>query len=105
MGQEIVYCDDCRSRLTGQDFEKNGALRLGHQTFCAPCAPKSAAPARRPPSNSGTPRPTRVPPKPAPRPVALWIGLALAALALIVLVVVASKPARNAPPRVEQPAP
>ena len=106
MGQEIVYCDDCRSRLTGQDFEKGGALRVGHRTFCSPCAPKTPAAPLRPPSNSGAPRVRPVPaPRRTSRPLALWISLALAALALIVLVAVASNPGRNAPPRAEQAAP
>jgi hypothetical protein len=108
MGQEIVYCDDCRTRLTGQDFEKGGALRVGHRTFCAPCAPsgsKTPPAPTRPPSNSSAPRVRPLPTSRKPRPLALWIALALAALALIVLVVVASHPARNAAPRTEHPAP
>lgn len=88
MGQEIVYCDGCRSRVSGQNV-----FRAGHQTFCADCAPKTPAPApRRPPSDRGA---RRVPPAPPPsRPLALWITLALIALAIIVIIAVASRPSR-----------
>ena len=108
MGQEIVYCDGCRTRLSGQDLDRGGAFRIGHQTFCAPCAPKTPAPAplRRPPSDRGAARVRPAPPKPAAaRPLALWIALALAGGAIIVVVAIASNPGRNAPPKTEQPAP
>jgi len=90
MGQEIVYCDGCRERLTGQD-----AFRVGLQTFCASCTPRAPAP-RRPPSERGAARVRPLAPK-AAAPLALWIALALGALALVVLVAVASSPGRGAP--------
>jgi hypothetical protein len=38
MGQEIVYCHKCQSRLIGSDFEKGKAFRLQNVTMCAECA-------------------------------------------------------------------
>jgi hypothetical protein len=40
MGQEIVYCSRCASRLMGSDFEKGKAFRLGDQSVCKDCALK-----------------------------------------------------------------
>ena len=91
MGQRIVYCDGCRTRLSGQDE----AFRVGLQTFCAPCAPQTPAP-RRPPSDRGAQRARPAPP-PRSRPLALWIALALAAVGLVALVAVASRPGRPPP--------
>ncbi len=42
MGQEIVYCTGCQSRLVGSDFEKGLAFRLKGYTYCASCAPEEA---------------------------------------------------------------
>ncbi|HEX7901527.1 MAG TPA: hypothetical protein VF950_27455 [Planctomycetota bacterium] len=95
MGQRIVYCDGCRTRLSGRD----DAFRVGHQNFCAACAPPALP--KRPPSDRAAQRVRPAPPA-KPRPLALWIGLALAAVALVALVAVASKPARSAPPPAER---
>ncbi len=38
MGQEIVYCWKCRTRLTAADFEKAGAIRAGDNASCSKCA-------------------------------------------------------------------
>jgi hypothetical protein len=38
MGQEIVYCSRCASRLMGSDFEKGKAFRLGDKSVCKDCA-------------------------------------------------------------------
>jgi hypothetical protein len=38
MGQEIVYCFKCQTRLKGEEFEKGSAFRIGDKTCCATCA-------------------------------------------------------------------
>ncbi|HYE98250.1 MAG TPA: hypothetical protein VEJ18_05030, partial [Planctomycetota bacterium] len=40
MGQEIVYCHECQSRLVGSEFEKGKAFRIQNQNYCLPCAQK-----------------------------------------------------------------
>jgi hypothetical protein len=37
MGQEIVYCYNCQTRLLGSDFEKGLAFRVGAQSSCPEC--------------------------------------------------------------------
>lgn len=37
MGQEIVYCFSCQTRLLGSDFEKGLAFRVGAQVSCPDC--------------------------------------------------------------------
>jgi hypothetical protein len=37
MGQEIVYCYGCQTRLLGSDFEKGHAFRVGAQVSCPQC--------------------------------------------------------------------
>ncbi len=37
MGQEIVYCYRCQTRLMGSDFEKGKAFRVGAQVSCEDC--------------------------------------------------------------------
>jgi hypothetical protein len=39
MGQEIVYCSKCQTRLRGSDFESRKAYRIGPAVCCAKCAP------------------------------------------------------------------
>ena len=39
MGQAIVYCARCLQRLTGGDFEKGKARRLGARVACSDCYP------------------------------------------------------------------
>ncbi len=39
MGQEIVYCFKCLTRLSGADFERGTAVRHGHRIACKECAP------------------------------------------------------------------
>jgi hypothetical protein len=57
MGQEIVYCFKCLTRLTGQDLDRGKGRRFGNRVACAACLPEllaSATPeeieAERPPS-------------------------------------------------------
>lgn len=40
MGQEIVYCHGCQSRLIGADFDRGKAFRVEHKSLCADCAKK-----------------------------------------------------------------
>src|SRR5882724_8851297 len=37
MGQEIVYCYKCQTRLLGSDFDKGQAFRVGAQISCPEC--------------------------------------------------------------------
>jgi hypothetical protein len=37
MGQEIVYCYHCQTRLLGSDFERGKAFRVGPQVACPDC--------------------------------------------------------------------
>ncbi|HEX7898440.1 MAG TPA: hypothetical protein VF950_11815 [Planctomycetota bacterium] len=38
MGQEIVYCSRCQTRIVGADFDKGEAFRVDEGTACAKCA-------------------------------------------------------------------
>jgi hypothetical protein len=38
MGQEIVYCHKCQTRLLGSDFDKGKAFKIGGQSTCGDCA-------------------------------------------------------------------
>jgi hypothetical protein len=38
MGQEVVYCFKCGTRLKGADFDKGSAFKIGDKTCCATCA-------------------------------------------------------------------
>lgn len=40
MGQEIVYCFRCQTRLMTADFSKGHAVRHGNRVACADCAPE-----------------------------------------------------------------
>jgi hypothetical protein len=37
MGQEILYCSRCQTRIVGGDFEKGDAYRVGEQVVCGKC--------------------------------------------------------------------
>src|ERR1041384_3086083 len=37
MGQEILYCYKCQTRLLGSEFEKGKAFKVGAQASCANC--------------------------------------------------------------------
>src|SRR3954464_11686718 len=37
MGQEILYCYKCQTRLMGSEFEKGKAFKVGGQAACAVC--------------------------------------------------------------------
>src|SRR5262245_10828304 len=38
MGQEILYCYKCQTRLLGSEFEKGKAFKVGDKATCAECA-------------------------------------------------------------------
>src|SRR5436190_17718706 len=38
MGQEIVYCFKCQSRIVGSDFAKGAAYEVGNNVCCSKCA-------------------------------------------------------------------
>jgi hypothetical protein len=38
MGQEIVYCFKCQTRIVGADFAKGAAFQVGNRVCCAKCA-------------------------------------------------------------------
>lgn len=38
MGQAIVYCFRCCTRLLGADFRKGKAYEVGHHPSCSSCA-------------------------------------------------------------------
>ena len=42
MGQEIVYCARCQTRLMGSDFQTGKAFRHQGQVLCPACAPEEA---------------------------------------------------------------
>ncbi len=121
MGQEIVYCFKCSSRIVGPDSAK-GALTIGGRVACAACAPAllQALPprereellARAAHEPRGNPRPASkrtpsrgteiVPPGPAPNraPMVLAIAGALIVLALLLAFLSGGSPTRppEAPP-------
>jgi len=71
VGQEIVYCYWCSSRILGADFEKGSALLIGNHACCPECLPKVMAslPEKQREtllaelSKSTPPRPTRTTPR------------------------------------------
>ena len=40
---EILYCDMCTARVTQEDIQKNGAIKIGSDCFCPKCAPSVSA--------------------------------------------------------------
>lgn len=40
MGQEILYCSRCQTRLMGNDLERGTAIRVGNTVACKDCAPE-----------------------------------------------------------------
>ncbi|HXG61665.1 MAG TPA: hypothetical protein VNO22_09830, partial [Planctomycetota bacterium] len=124
MGQEIVYCFKCQTRLVGSDFEKGRAFRTGARIACASCAREILTPEEieRARSRAAPPRPApeyrspgstsrlRILPGESPRPrrrtAVAWAGLggaaAVAFLAVLALRTGAppgeSRPPVTAPP-------
>src|SRR5688572_25083511 len=110
MGQEILYCYKCQTRLLGSEFEKGKAFKVGGQASCADCVkdllgsvPDPPKPAVKPTSTTRIPAAAsdstskfKVPPgRPAPLPEAppsrtgLLIGVVLGVIALIILLALA----------------
>src|SRR5690349_11144870 len=38
MGQEILYCYKCQTRIVGSDFGKGAAYQVGNNVCCSKCA-------------------------------------------------------------------
>jgi hypothetical protein len=123
MGQGIVYCFKCSSRIVGADSDKGVGYTIGDRIACAECAStmlptlpqdqredllarmskttsaKSHAPTRRTPSR-GT---EAVPPsRPEPTKTPLIVAGVVGGVVLLLLFVVLS---RNDPPRLPDPVP
>ena len=56
MGQEILYCHSCGTKLLSDDFTRGRAHTFNNRQFCKTCVPTGMSPAMIPP------------PKPSPRP-------------------------------------
>lgn len=37
MGQEIIYCSRCQTRIVGGDFDRGDAFRVGEESVCGKC--------------------------------------------------------------------
>ncbi|HEX7901025.1 MAG TPA: LamG-like jellyroll fold domain-containing protein [Planctomycetota bacterium] len=132
MGQEIVYCFKCLTRLIGGDFEKGKAFRYGPRVSCKACLPhllQELSPAEqeefvRASKPADSPSSTRIPLTPRPsttrrrgegdvpkgKGMALGIGLgAGAALVLVVGLILLRTPPPPPPPpdppKIADPAP
>ena len=122
MGQEIVYCARCLQRLTGGDFEKGKAKRLGSRVACLECyphvlagldpeerarleepAPASPPSSRRLPPRAPSTTSLRAPSSPPPRNPLPWILAGAAAVVAVGGLVLTSRsspgPNPPAPPR------
>lgn len=122
MGQEIVYCARCNTRLMSSDLEAGRGRRVGNRYACAECAPamlKELTPEEReaaappPPPSSRRVRAresTRRARAPASRglPVPAIVGIVVAIVVLIVLAVALSGPGGTKPavePKPDSPEP
>ena len=128
MGQEILYCWKCNTRILGSDFEKGTAFQVGHRSSCGACASELLA--TLPPGErekllarmfkskqerGGTSRSTaRVHPptvaparRPKPFPTGLALGAAGGLVGLVLLIVLLSggPPPPPTPPTPAPPAP
>jgi hypothetical protein len=114
MGQEILYCYKCQTRLLGSEFEKGKAFKVGGQSSCAACVKdllasmpegtkpdplKASSSSRIPAALSDstklkvslprTPAPPPPPPAPEKSKNGLIIGLVLGGVALLILIAMA----------------
>jgi hypothetical protein len=125
MGQEIVYCSRCQSRLNGADFDRGDAVRISNYIYCTKCLTpdekKLVENLRKPPdpqppirrsstlkaaSASSGAIPTVPKGPPAKRnPVVLIAAAAGALLLLILLIVVVAKSGGDKKQIVEVPSP
>ncbi len=115
MGQEIVYCSSCQTRLVQAEFEKDKAFWIDHRACCRKCLPKfleslppdkrgvsadkiilATEPEKRPPGTSTPKRGTEYIAKiPAPAdssgpPLAILGGLAAVVLLVVAVFTVGS---------------
>jgi hypothetical protein len=107
MGQEIVYCYNCKTRLLASEFEKGEAFLLRERPCCRLCViqllpmltPEEQQTLTTSRVVKSTPKPKRVvTPPPAPPPAAerkllIPIAAASAGLAILVVLVVVLRPA------------
>jgi hypothetical protein len=106
MGQEILYCYKCQTRLLGSEFDKGKAFKVGDKAACAVCVkhllgsippppPKPEAPLRISSSNripvALTDPSTKAKREAEKSKTGLIIGLVLGGIALVILVAMAMK--------------
>lgn len=129
MGQEIVYCHKCQTRLLGSDFEKGKAFKVGGKNYCGACSkslldsmPEMQAEVDRFKKGHSTTRLTaqspdssskfkatqgRPAPPPAPtgskNPMIFGLILGIAALALLLAMAMSSSRSTPPPPPVDPP--
>lgn len=117
MGQEILYCFRCQTRLTSFDFLRGEAFRVDDQAACAACTREvlpsfplkkqreilNQSPRKELPAEATPRTPRRPVPAAAPRSVALPVAIAVVALLVVIVVVSFSRPAPPPPPAVEAP--
>jgi hypothetical protein len=119
MGQEIVYCGRCQTRVTGADFEKGIAVRISNSVCCLACLTPLEkreleqirdTPTRRtnPPQPGTTRRSSPAKPEPGQRSPVLVLTVVAGGVLLLVgciLVFALNGHGEGAPPRqVESPA-
>lgn len=121
MGQEIVYCIRCATRIVGTDFERGKAFRVSGKAVCAACVP-SLTPAEQqevslsstrmkaaraaPPLSQSTASRIPVaraehhapPPPPSSSKTPLLIAGVLGAIVVVAGLAVALKPSASLPP-------
>jgi len=115
MGQEIVYCSSCQTRLVQAEFEKEKAFWIDHRACCKKCLPQfleslpperrgisaekinlASEPEKRPPGTKtpkrGTEYITKIPPPTGSSgpPVAILGGLAAVVVLVVAVLVVGS---------------
>jgi hypothetical protein len=122
MGQEILYCYKCQTRLLGSEFEKGKAFKVGGKAACPVCVKDLLAsmpeahgevdqprkvhsttriPAQSPDSSSkfkaATLRASAAPPPPEKSKNGLIIAAVVGAAVLVLLIAMAMGSGRNAP--------
>jgi hypothetical protein len=126
MGQEILYCSRCQTRIVGGDFERGEAYRVGEQVACGKCglellskAPldvqkqileqkqkaiqnkeQKGAPAKPPrvPTGSSTQvRSNSGEPQPSRAMIGILIGVGITLVILVGMLVMSSSPPAPAP--------
>ena len=130
MGQEIVYCHKCQTRLLGSDFEKGKAFKVGGKAYCGACSKSlldsmpemqvevdrfkkghstTRLVAQSPDSSSkfkatqGRPVPPPAPPTSSKNPMIFGLIIGVAALALLLAMAMSSGRSTPPPPPVDPP--